>query len=172
MPSSASSFLSKHISVIIVIKACVLKSEMYFCVFYRIWRERLHEDFWIYYSRCTYIRTSFLFGWFRSHMAGKSVLFLNYNSCGLPPCCLCVRACVCVDWQQHSAGDIMIRNIQLRHAGKYTCAVQTKVDSISIAVDLVVRGKLQQCMFNLLLPRKIHHWSHHLAKQWLRFQNI
>uniref|UniRef100_A0A3B5A399 Contactin-4-like n=1 Tax=Stegastes partitus TaxID=144197 RepID=A0A3B5A399_9TELE len=41
---------------------------------------------------------------------------------------------------QHSAGDIMIRNIQLRHAGKYTCAVQTKVDSISIAVDLVVRG--------------------------------
>ncbi|KAI3369536.1 hypothetical protein L3Q82_007746 [Scortum barcoo] len=44
--------------------------------------------------------------------------------------------------QQHSAGDIMIRNIQLRHAGKYTCAVQTKVDSISIAVDLVVRDHL------------------------------
>uniref|UniRef100_A0A674NSP0 Contactin 4 n=1 Tax=Takifugu rubripes TaxID=31033 RepID=A0A674NSP0_TAKRU len=41
---------------------------------------------------------------------------------------------------QHSAGDIMIRNIQLRHAGKYTCAVQTKVDSISIALDLIVRG--------------------------------
>ncbi|XP_041945617.1 contactin-4 [Alosa sapidissima] len=40
----------------------------------------------------------------------------------------------------HSAGDIMIRNIQLRHAGKYTCAVQTKVDSISIATDLIVRG--------------------------------
>uniref|UniRef100_I3KWM9 Contactin 4 n=1 Tax=Oreochromis niloticus TaxID=8128 RepID=I3KWM9_ORENI len=42
--------------------------------------------------------------------------------------------------KQHSAGDIMIRNVQLRHAGKYTCAVQTKVDSISVAVDLVVRG--------------------------------
>ncbi|XP_013871250.1 contactin-4 isoform X1 [Austrofundulus limnaeus] len=41
---------------------------------------------------------------------------------------------------QRSAGDIMIRNIQLRHAGKYTCAVQTKVDSISIATDVVVRG--------------------------------
>ncbi|XP_061901741.1 contactin-4-like isoform X3 [Entelurus aequoreus] len=41
---------------------------------------------------------------------------------------------------QHSAGDMMIRNIQLRHAGKYTCAVQTKVDSISVAIDLVVRG--------------------------------
>ncbi|XP_008316916.1 contactin-4 [Cynoglossus semilaevis] len=40
----------------------------------------------------------------------------------------------------HSAGDIMIRNIQLRHAGKYTCAVQTKVDSVSIATDVVVRG--------------------------------
>uniref|UniRef100_A0A8C7YV51 Contactin 4 n=1 Tax=Oryzias sinensis TaxID=183150 RepID=A0A8C7YV51_9TELE len=40
----------------------------------------------------------------------------------------------------HSAGDIMIRNIQLKHAGKYTCAVQTKVDSISVALDLIVRG--------------------------------
>ncbi|XP_034029119.1 contactin-4 [Thalassophryne amazonica] len=39
-----------------------------------------------------------------------------------------------------SAGDIMIQNIQLRHAGKYTCAVQTKVDSVSIATDVVVRG--------------------------------
>ncbi|XP_050953393.1 contactin-3 [Labeo rohita] len=39
-----------------------------------------------------------------------------------------------------SAGDIMIRNIQLRHAGRYTCAVQTKVDSASIATDVVVRG--------------------------------
>jgi len=35
----------------------------------------------------------------------------------------------------------MIRNIQLRHAGKYTCAVQTKVDSSSIATDLIVRGE-------------------------------
>lgn len=40
----------------------------------------------------------------------------------------------------------MIRNIQLRHAGKYTCAVQTKVDSSSIAIDLIVRGE------NLKLP--------------------
>uniref|UniRef100_H3DCJ7 Contactin 3a, tandem duplicate 1 n=1 Tax=Tetraodon nigroviridis TaxID=99883 RepID=H3DCJ7_TETNG len=42
-------------------------------------------------------------------------------------------------WQR-SAGDIMIRNIQPKHAGKYTCAVQTKVDSVSIATDVVVRG--------------------------------
>ncbi|XP_066554177.1 contactin-4 isoform X2 [Amia ocellicauda] len=40
----------------------------------------------------------------------------------------------------HSAGDIMIRNIQLRHAGKYTCAVQTTVDSVSVGADLIVRG--------------------------------
>ncbi|XP_076840521.1 contactin-3 isoform X3 [Brachyhypopomus gauderio] len=39
-----------------------------------------------------------------------------------------------------SAGDIMIRNIQLRHAGRYTCAVQTNVDSASVATDVVVRG--------------------------------
>lgn len=39
----------------------------------------------------------------------------------------------------------MIRNIQLRHAGKYTCAVQTKVDSSSIAIDLIVRGENLKC---------------------------
>ncbi|XP_026873742.2 LOW QUALITY PROTEIN: contactin-3 [Electrophorus electricus] len=39
-----------------------------------------------------------------------------------------------------SAGDIMIRNIRLRHAGRYTCAVQTNMDSASIATDVVVRG--------------------------------
>uniref|UniRef100_A0A671LI59 Contactin-4-like n=1 Tax=Sinocyclocheilus anshuiensis TaxID=1608454 RepID=A0A671LI59_9TELE len=43
-------------------------------------------------------------------------------------------------FEKTSAGDIMIRNIQLRHAGRYTCAVQTKVDSASIATDVVVRG--------------------------------
>uniref|UniRef100_A0A8C1MPA8 Contactin 3a, tandem duplicate 1 n=1 Tax=Cyprinus carpio TaxID=7962 RepID=A0A8C1MPA8_CYPCA len=43
-------------------------------------------------------------------------------------------------FEKASAGDIMIRNIQLRHAGRYTCAVQTKVDSASIATDVVVRG--------------------------------
>lgn len=41
----------------------------------------------------------------------------------------------------------MIRNIQLRHAGKYTCAVQTKVDSVSIATDVVVRGKEVHALF-------------------------
>lgn len=45
---------------------------------------------------------------------------------------------------QHSSGDIMIRNIQMKHAGKYTCAVQTKVDSSSIATDLIVRGNDHQ----------------------------
>lgn len=39
----------------------------------------------------------------------------------------------------------MIRNIQPKHAGKYTCAVQTKVDSVSIATDVVVRGKCGSC---------------------------
>lgn len=47
--------------------------------------------------------------------------------------------------QQRSSGDIMIRNIQPKHAGKYTCAVQTKVDSVSIATDVVVRGKCDPC---------------------------
>ncbi|KAM9680323.1 contactin-4 isoform 4-T4 [Dama dama] len=39
-----------------------------------------------------------------------------------------------------SAGDLMIRNIQLKHAGKYVCMVQTSVDMLSAAADLIVRG--------------------------------
>uniref|UniRef100_H3AWY2 Contactin 4 n=1 Tax=Latimeria chalumnae TaxID=7897 RepID=H3AWY2_LATCH len=41
---------------------------------------------------------------------------------------------------QDSAGDLMIRNIQLKHAGKYVCMVQTSVDMLSAAADLIVRG--------------------------------
>ncbi|KAG8516845.1 Contactin-4 [Galemys pyrenaicus] len=41
---------------------------------------------------------------------------------------------------QDSAGDLMIRNIQLRHAGKYVCTAQTSVDQLSAAAALVVRG--------------------------------
>lgn len=34
----------------------------------------------------------------------------------------------------------MIRNIQLKHAGNYVCRVQTSVDQLSAAADLIVRG--------------------------------
>ncbi|XP_069499625.1 contactin-4-like isoform X2 [Ambystoma mexicanum] len=39
-----------------------------------------------------------------------------------------------------SAGDLMIRSIQLKHAGKYICLVHTSVDKLSAGADLVVRG--------------------------------
>lgn len=44
----------------------------------------------------------------------------------------------------------MIRNIQLKHSGKYVCMVQTGVDSVSSAADLIVRGKHynEKCMEN------------------------
>ncbi|XP_012682835.2 contactin-3 [Clupea harengus] len=38
------------------------------------------------------------------------------------------------------AGDLMIRNIQLKHAGKYVCVVDTDVESLSAASVLVVKG--------------------------------
>ncbi|XP_036075950.1 contactin-4 isoform X3 [Rousettus aegyptiacus] len=41
---------------------------------------------------------------------------------------------------QDSAGDLMIRNIQLKHAGKYVCTVRTSVDRLSATADLIVRG--------------------------------
>ncbi|KAK1161457.1 contactin-4-like [Acipenser oxyrinchus oxyrinchus] len=39
-----------------------------------------------------------------------------------------------------SAGDLMIRNIQLNNAGKYVCMVHTVVDTVSAAADLIIRG--------------------------------
>uniref|UniRef100_U3KGC1 Contactin 6 n=1 Tax=Ficedula albicollis TaxID=59894 RepID=U3KGC1_FICAL len=39
-----------------------------------------------------------------------------------------------------SAGDLMIRNIQLHHSGKYVCMVQTSLDSQSATADIIVRG--------------------------------
>lgn len=47
-----------------------------------------------------------------------------------------------VFWQSAS-GDLMIRNIQLKHSGKYVCMVKTEVDSVASAADLIVRGKFQ-----------------------------
>uniref|UniRef100_A0A8D0D2N1 Contactin 4 n=1 Tax=Sander lucioperca TaxID=283035 RepID=A0A8D0D2N1_SANLU len=38
------------------------------------------------------------------------------------------------------AGDLMVRNIQLKHCGKYVCMVHTEVDTVSAAADLIVRG--------------------------------
>ncbi|XP_068170736.1 contactin-4 [Antennarius striatus] len=38
------------------------------------------------------------------------------------------------------AGDLMVRNVQLKHSGKYVCMVQTEVDTVSAAADLIVRG--------------------------------
>ncbi|XP_041837602.1 contactin-4 [Melanotaenia boesemani] len=38
------------------------------------------------------------------------------------------------------AGDLMLRNIQLKHSGKYVCMVHTEVDTVSAAADLIVRG--------------------------------
>nr|XP_023422333.1 contactin-6 [Cavia porcellus] len=39
-----------------------------------------------------------------------------------------------------SVGDLMIRNIQLSHSGKYLCTVQTTLESLSAVADIIVRG--------------------------------
>ncbi|XP_062853242.1 contactin-3 [Trichomycterus rosablanca] len=38
------------------------------------------------------------------------------------------------------AGDLMIRNIQLNHAGKYVCIIDTDVESLSVDAVLIVKG--------------------------------
>uniref|UniRef100_A0A8C7XW60 Contactin 3a, tandem duplicate 2 n=1 Tax=Oryzias sinensis TaxID=183150 RepID=A0A8C7XW60_9TELE len=39
-----------------------------------------------------------------------------------------------------TAGDLMIRNIQLYHSGKYICVVDTDVESLSAVAVLIVKG--------------------------------
>ncbi|KAJ1069250.1 hypothetical protein K5549_000561 [Capra hircus] len=39
-----------------------------------------------------------------------------------------------------SVGDLMIRNIQLNHSGKYLCTVKTTLESLSADGDIIVRG--------------------------------
>lgn len=34
----------------------------------------------------------------------------------------------------------MMRNIQLKHSGKYVCMVHSEVDTVSAAADLIVKG--------------------------------
>ncbi|XP_061901757.1 contactin-3 isoform X1 [Entelurus aequoreus] len=38
------------------------------------------------------------------------------------------------------SGDLMIRNIQLNHGGKYVCVIDTEVESLSASAILVVKG--------------------------------
>ncbi|XP_069551350.1 contactin-1a isoform X1 [Brachyistius frenatus] len=39
-----------------------------------------------------------------------------------------------------SNGELLIKNAQLKHAGRYTCTAQTPVDNITASAQLVVRG--------------------------------
>uniref|UniRef100_A0A3P8TH15 Contactin 3a, tandem duplicate 2 n=1 Tax=Amphiprion percula TaxID=161767 RepID=A0A3P8TH15_AMPPE len=43
-------------------------------------------------------------------------------------------------FELRTAGDLMIRNIQLYHAGKYICVVDTDVESLSAVAVLIVKG--------------------------------
>ncbi|KAI4576700.1 hypothetical protein MJT46_002535 [Ovis ammon polii x Ovis aries] len=59
------------------------------------------------------------------HLIGEKVTDLN-------DCYFCL--------QLDSNGELLIRNAQLKHAGRYTCTAQTIVDNSSASADLVVRG--------------------------------
>ncbi|XP_035886136.1 LOW QUALITY PROTEIN: contactin-6 [Phyllostomus discolor] len=39
-----------------------------------------------------------------------------------------------------SVGDLMIRNIQLRHSGRYLCTVTTALETLSATAEVIVRG--------------------------------
>lgn len=64
--------------------------------------------------------------------------FFNKLSQGLLSFILCKAL---APFFQRTAGDLMIRNIQLYHAGKYICVVDTDVESLSAVAILIVKGK-------------------------------
>uniref|UniRef100_A0A674CFT7 Contactin 1 n=1 Tax=Salmo trutta TaxID=8032 RepID=A0A674CFT7_SALTR len=39
-----------------------------------------------------------------------------------------------------SSGELLIKNTQLKHSGRYTCTAQTPVDNVTASANLVVRG--------------------------------
>lgn len=39
-----------------------------------------------------------------------------------------------------SEGELLIKNVQLKHAGNYSCTVQTRVDNVTTSAHLLVRG--------------------------------
>lgn len=49
----------------------------------------------------------------------------------------------------------MIRNIQLYHAGKYICVVDTDVESLSAVAVLIVKGKERRLRAALLLIKVV-----------------
>lgn len=40
-----------------------------------------------------------------------------------------------------SKSELLIKNAQLKHAGRYTCTAQTPVDNVTASAQLVVRGE-------------------------------
>lgn len=44
----------------------------------------------------------------------------------------------------------MVRNIQLKHSGKYVCMVHTEVDTVSAAAELTVRGGWLMVVFIII----------------------
>lgn len=55
--------------------------------------------------------------------------------------------CLCVFLQgnEHS-GDLLIKNIQVRHAGHYICTAQTIVDNATAEADVFVKGWCFKCV--------------------------
>lgn len=73
--------------------------------------------------------------------------------------CIFIFPCILSPFLQQSfSGDLMIRNIQLNHGGKYVCLIDTDVESLSADAILVVKGRnklsfgLYVHMRNICLP--------------------
>lgn len=58
--------------------------------------------------------------------------------------------------QHSSTVDLMIRNILLKHAGKYGCRAQTSADTVFAEAELLVRGEFVVCQCFSAPGRLVH----------------
>lgn len=49
----------------------------------------------------------------------------------------------------------MIRNILLRHAGRYGCRAQTSADTVTAEAELLVRGDAFVCLVTVKRPLQV-----------------
>lgn len=73
-----------------------------------------------------------------------------------------MKSLLCFVQDGASNGALLIKNAELKHAGRYTCTAQTPIDNATASAHLVVRGELTLQSFFVSFSSsvlKVPHWN-------------